>query len=216
MKTSDGLKTAENRRYQMKISIRLLAGLFIANVCAVMVFAQTNRGGISGTVSDKNGGVIPNATVIVTNSGTNQSQKLTTSEEGAYAATSLDPVFYRITVEAPGFKKTVLNNIKVDTATTMTVNVTLETGAVETIIDVTAETPLLNTASGATTQTVRERQIRDIPLLNRSVLDLAVTAPNVSGDAGSEAPEVTSGQPVPGFNLSLNGGRPGSTAILAD
>src|SRR5262247_390077 len=200
----------------MKNLVRLPSGLFIVIVCAAIVCAQTNRGGISGTVSDKNGGVIPNATVTVTNSGTNQSQKLTTSEEGAYSATSLDPVVYRITVEAPGFKKTVLNNVKVDTATTVTVNVTLETGAVETIIDVTAEAPLLNAASGATTQTITARQIQDVPLLNRSVLDLAVTAPNVSGDAGSEDPEVTSGQPVPGFNLSLNGGRPGSTAILAD
>src|SRR5262245_16412866 len=200
----------------MKISIRLLAGLFIANFCAVIVFAQTNRGGISGTVFDKNGGVIPGATVTITNIGTNQSQKLTTSGEGAYAAISLDPVAYRITVEAPGFKKIVLNNVKVDTATTVTVNVTLETGAVETIIDVTAETPLLNTASGATTQTITARQTQDIPLNNRSVLDLAVTLPNVSGDAGSEDPAVTSGQPVPGFNLSLNGGRPGSTIFLAD
>src|SRR5262245_16338692 len=123
----------------MKISIRLLAGLFIANFCAVIVFAQTNRGGISGTVFDKNGGVIPGATVTITNVGTNQSQKLTTSGEGVYAAISLDPVAYRITVEAPGFKKIVLNNVKVDTATTVTVNVTLEAGAVETIIDVTAE-----------------------------------------------------------------------------
>src|SRR5215475_8585030 len=200
----------------MKNLVRLPPGLFILIVCAAIVCAQTNRGGISGTVSDKNGGVIPGATVTVTNIGTNQSQKLTTSGEGAYAATSLDPVAYRITVEAPGFKKTVLNNVKVDTATTVTVNVTLEAGAVETIIDVTAEAPLLNASSVSTTQTITARQIQDVPLLNRSVLDLAVTAPNVSGDAGSEDPEVTSGQPVPGFNLSLNGGRPGSTAILAD
>src|SRR5262245_14008353 len=101
----------------MKTSIRSLAGLSIIIVCAAAAIAQTNRGVVSGTVSDKNGGVIPNATVTVTNSGTNQSQKLTTSEEGAYAATSLDPVVYRITVEAPGFKKAVLNNVKVDTAT---------------------------------------------------------------------------------------------------
>jgi len=147
----------------MKNLVRLPSGLFIVIVCAAIVCAQTNRGGISGTISDKNGGVIPNATVTVTNSGTNQSQKLTTSEEGAYSATSLDPVVYRITVEAPGFKKTVLNNVKVDTATTVTVNVTLEAGAVETIIDVTAEAPLLNSASGATTQTITARQIQDVP-----------------------------------------------------
>lgn len=200
----------------MRISIRLFAGLNIAIICAIAATAQTNRGGISGTVSDKNGGVIPGATVTVTNIGTNQSQKLTTSEEGVFTATSLDPVAYRITVEAAGFKKAVVDSIKVDTASTVTINVTLEPGALETVIDVTADTPLLNTQSGTTSQTISERQIRDIPLNNRSVLDLAVTAPNVSGDAGSEDPEVTSGQPVPGFNLSINGGRPGSTVILAD
>ena len=48
------------------------------------------------------------------------------------------------------------------------------------------------------------------------MLDLAVTVANVSGDAGSEDADVTSGQPVPGYNLSLNGGRPGGTSILAD
>ncbi len=197
----------------MKTLIRALPILLI---CAAISPAQTNRGGVSGTVTDANGGVIPGATVTITNIGTNQTLKLTTSAEGSFAATSLEPVIYKITVEAPGFKKTIVNNVKVDTATTVTTNVTLETGAVETIVDVTAEAPLLNTASGTTTQTITERQIQDVPLLNRSVLDLAVTAPNVSGDAGSEDPEVTSGQPVPGFNLSLNGGRPGSTAILAD
>jgi hypothetical protein len=200
----------------MKSSIRLLATLLLTFVCSVVAMSQTNRGGITGTVSDKNGGVIPNATVTITNIGTNRSQKVTTSGDGAYVVTSLDPVVYRITVEVSGFKKAVVNNIKVDTATTFTADVILEPGEVANEVTISAESPLLNTASGATSQTITERQIQDVPLNNRSVLDLAVTIPNVSGDAGSEDPEVTSGQPVPGFNLSLNGGRPGSTSMLAD
>ncbi|MBL8169427.1 MAG: carboxypeptidase regulatory-like domain-containing protein [Acidobacteria bacterium] len=190
--------------------------LFFVLLSGLGVFAQTNRGGISGTVTDPSGAVIPDAKVTVTNKGTNQSQILKTSSEGAYSALSLDPVVYRVTVEAPGFKKAVLENIKVDTASTATVNVKLETGALETIVNVSAEIGLLNTESGTTARTISERQIQDVPLANRSVLDLALTAPNVTGDAGSEDPEVTSGQPVPGFNLNLNGGRAGSTAILAD
>lgn len=200
----------------MRNSIRPVLVFLIALCCLASASAQTNRGGISGTVTDGTGGVIPGAKVTVTNVGTNQSQKLTTTGEGSFAATSLEPVVYRITVEATGFKKTVVDNIKVDTASTATINVTLQAGGVESTVNITAEAPLLNTASGTTTHTITERQIQDIPLLNRSVLDLAVTSPNVSGDAGSEDPEVTSGQPVPGFNLSLNGGRPGSTGILAD
>ena len=194
-------------------AIQILATILLL---AVAVLGQTNKGGISGTVLDPNGAAVPGATVTITNVGTGQTQTLTTSESGAYTVTSLDPVTYRITVEMAGFKKAVVESVKVDTATIVTGNVTLETGAVTEEVSVVADAPMINTESGVTSHTVTERQIQEVPLSNRSVLDLAVTAPNVSGDAGSEDPDVTSGQPVPGFNLSLNGGRPGSTAILAD
>jgi outer membrane receptor protein involved in Fe transport len=184
--------------------------------CAIAAWGQTNKGGISGTVTDTNGATLPGATVIITNLGTNQKITLTTSDSGDYAATSLDPVTYSVMVEAQGFKRALVEAVKVDTATTVPLDVVLQPGTVEEQITVVADSPLLNTESGTTTSTVTERQIQDIPLNNRSVLDLAVTAPNVSGDAGSEDPGVTSDQPVPGFNLNVNGGRAGSTTILAD
>jgi hypothetical protein len=185
-------------------------------LCGASGRAQTNRGSITGTVRDTSGAVIPGATVVVTRIGTNQSIELTTSNAGVYAAVSLEPVEYRIAVELAGFKKATIDRVKVDTATNVTLNITLETGALQSEVTITAEVPLVNTGSGTTGQTITERQIVDAPLNNRSVLDLAVTIPNVSGDAGSEDPTVTSGATVPGYNLSVNGGRPGSTSILAD
>ncbi|HEX7317337.1 MAG TPA: carboxypeptidase regulatory-like domain-containing protein [Pyrinomonadaceae bacterium] len=183
---------------------------------AVAAAGQTNRGGISGTVLDQNGAAIPGATVTITNLGTGQKQTVTTSDDGAFQVTSLDPVSYSIMVEAAGFKTATIQSLKVDTATTANANIIVEPGAVGEQVTVVAESALVNTESGTTTSTVTEKQIQEVPLFNRSVLDLATTAPNVSGDAGSEDPDVTSGQPVPGFNLSINGGRPGSTAILSD
>jgi hypothetical protein len=183
---------------------------------AVAALGQTNRGGIAGTVLDQNGAAIPGATVTVTNIGTGQKQTLTTSEDGAFQVSSLDPVTYSIKVEAQGFKTATVQSLKVDTATTATANVIMEAGAVGEQVTVVADAPLLNTESGTATTTVTERQIQDIPLNNRSVLDLAVTAPNVTGDVGSEDPGVGADQPVPGYNLNVNGGRSGSTAILAD
>src|SRR4051812_15834176 len=188
--------------------MRATSILAVILLSSVVVFGQTNKGGISGTVADANGAAVPGATVTVTNLGTNQAVTVTTSDSGAYSVTGLDPVTYSITVEVTGFKKTIVQSVKVDTATTVTANVKLEVGAISEAISVVADPPLLNTETGTTTSTITERQIQDIPLNNRSVLDLAVTAPNVSGDAGSEDPGVTSDQPVPGFNLSLNGGRP--------
>src|SRR5262249_35839896 len=171
-------------------------------------FGQTNKGGISGTVKDSSGGVVPGATVIITNIGTNANIELVTSESGVYSATSLDPVDYRVSVELAGFKKAVVDHVKVDTATTATVNVTLSPGGLESQVTVTAEGPVLNVGSGTIGQTITERQITDVPLNNRSVLDLALTVPNVMGQTGSEDPSVSGGPAVPGFNLSLNGARP--------
>ncbi len=183
---------------------------------AVAAAGQTNKGGIAGTVLDQNGAAIPGATVTVTNVGTGQKQTLTTSEDGAFQVTSLDPVVYSVMVEAPGFKTATVQSLKVDTSSTASANIVMEAGAVGDQVTVVADSPILNTESGATSSTITERQIQDVPLANRSVLDLALTAPNVTGDAGSEDPGVSSDQPVPGFNLSAGGGRPGSTALLAD
>jgi hypothetical protein len=214
----DGLKIAENRGRQMKSSIRLFSGLFIIIACAAVVFSQTNRGGVSGVITDHTGAVISGAEVVVINIGSNREIRLTTSADGAFSAPLLEPVLYRITVTAPGFKKATLNNIKVDTGTTATVNVTLELGAASAEVTVTAETVVpLN--SGTPGQTITERQISEMPLNNRSVLDLMMFASNVSGEMGTEDPQLASGDtiiPAPGFNVSINGGRMGTTSILAD
>lgn len=196
--------------------MRLTQILIVSLLLSLAVYGQTNKGGISGSVTDATGAVIPGAVVTVVNLGTNETSTITTSDEGAFSVRSLDPVTYRVTVEAPNFKKALVENIKVDTASVATVNVQLEAGGIGEQVTIQADTPLLNTESGTTGTTITERQLQDIPLSNRSVLDLAATVANVSGDAGSEDPDVTSGQPVPGFNLSINGGRPGSTAILTD
>src|SRR5215831_5898424 len=195
--------------------VRWGVGLCLSLLSAGIV-AQSNRGGISGTVTDQQGLVVSNATVVVINTATNKAVKVQVSPGGAYSVQDLEPVIYRIEVEAAGFKKEVINNVKVDTGATATRNVSLQVGAVSETVSVTADAPLVDTESGATGQTITERQIQDVPLFNRSVLDLAITAPNVNGVVGSEDPGVTAGAPVPGFNLSLGGGRPGSTVILSD
>jgi hypothetical protein len=187
--------------------MRLIKIVVVVMICAVAALGQSNQGGITGTVFDQNGAVVPGATVIITDLGTQKVTTLTTSESGTFSVRSLEPVTYSLRVEATGFKKALVEKVKVDTATVAAVNVTLETGAVGETVTITSDMAIINTESATTTQTVNERQIRDLPLNNRSVLDLAVTAPNVSGDAGSEDPGVTSDQPTPGFNLNLNGGR---------
>jgi hypothetical protein len=198
------------RSLRLAISLCLVAGLAVA---------QTNRGGIAGTVFDATGAVLPGATVVVTNVGTNQSITTHTSKSGTYSVSPLDPVVYRVAVELPGFQKAVVEKVKVDTAVVATVDVRLKAGAITEEISVVAEAPLVNANSGTASQTISERQIVEMPLNNRSVLDLAMTVGNVSGMAGTEDPELAANAadvPAPGYNLFINGGRAGSTSILAD
>jgi hypothetical protein len=162
------------------------------------LLAQTNRGGIAGTVTDSSKAVVAGATVTITNLGTNETRKVSTSESGTYSATNLDPVTYRVEVESAGFKKESVNGVKVDTSSVATVNVSLTPGSVDTQVTVSADATMVDTQSGTASSTVTERQIQDVPLVNRSVLDLAMTLPNVSGDAGTENPALTSGVPCPG------------------
>ncbi len=200
-------------------AMRLVQLVVALSLVAQPVAAQTNRGGISGTVFDATGAVLPGATVVVTNIGTNKSVTTTTSRHGTYSVVPLDPVTYRVAVDLQGFQKSVVEKVKVDTAVVATVDVRLATGSLAETVTVVAESPVVNSQSGTASQTISERQIVEMPLNNRSVLDLAMTVGNVSGMAGTEDPELAANAadvPAPGYNLFINGGRAGTTSILAD
>ena len=196
-------------------TIHILA-VFLFLPLASPASAQTNKGALQGTVFDETGSVVAAATVVITNIGTGETLRLTTSTSGTFSAPVLDPVEYKVSVEAQGFKTSVIPKVKVDTATTASVKVTLSLGELTTEVSVTADSPLLTRTSGTPGQTITERQIVEMPLNNRSVLDLALTVGNVTGAAGTEDPEMSSEIPTPGFNLFVNGGRAGTTSILAD
>ena len=191
-----------------------LVAIFV--FAGTILFAQTNRGSIAGTVTDATGGAVAGAKITITNIGTNEIRKATTAANGAFTLADLEPVLYNVQVETFfGFKKWIVENVKVDTSMTAGVAIDLETGSVETKITVEAEAVMIDTESGTSAQTVNERQIQDVPLVNRSVMDLALTLPNVGGDAGSEEPVLTSVTPCPGCNLTIGGGRPMSSSAYS-
>src|SRR6185369_3049719 len=119
--------------------MRLLLSTAIVLLIVAPVIGQTNKGGIGGTVSDVNGAHIAGATVTITNLGTGQKVTVTTGESGAFSVQSLEPVAYSVSVEAKGFKKAVIEPIKVDTAAVSTANVTLETGSISEQVMITGD-----------------------------------------------------------------------------
>ena len=109
---------------------RLLLAVAVTLLCWGAAFGQvSSTAPVSGTVTDPNGAVISGASVVVKNAATGQELKATTAANGNYTIPAVATGVYVVTIEAQGFKKTVVQDVKVDTATPATVNATLEVGA---------------------------------------------------------------------------------------
>ena len=81
--------------------MRYLVCIFVLSVSSILAPAQDTRGNISGTVTDSQGAVISGAAVVVANTGTGTSTRLTTNASGYYEAPLLLPGTYSVTVESP-------------------------------------------------------------------------------------------------------------------
>ena len=101
--------------------------LLLGFVFSPLLFAQSDRGTITGTVSDAAGAVAPNAAVVATNSETGVVSRTETTGTG------------NVSVEVPGFKKYIRQGVRVQVAETARVDLTLEVGATTESVTVSAE-----------------------------------------------------------------------------
>src|SRR5258708_6150233 len=90
--------------------------LFCLAFASALTFAQTITATVTGTVMDPNGALVPGATVTATSKETGLSKTATTTDEGRYTITFLNPGAYDIKVESSGFKRTTRSDIKFTTA----------------------------------------------------------------------------------------------------
>jgi hypothetical protein len=131
---------------------------------AAAVWGQTDRGTLTGLISDPAGAVVPNGAVEVRNMATGALFQGGSSATGNYVF-SLPRGTYELSVTVPGFKRFVRANIEVPVATTVNVDVTLEVGAATESITVTDLTPLLKTESGDISYNVRSDRANVLPIL---------------------------------------------------
>ena len=148
---------------------KLLPLLAVVCLGAMPLLAQLGVGHITGRVTDASGSVIPGATVRVTNVNTNVSQETVTNEEGLYRAASLNPGVYRIEIGSEGFKTFVNQDLQLRVGVTAPVNATLEVGAVTEQIEVTGQTPLLETETSALGAAVEGEILYKLPNYQRFV-----------------------------------------------
>ena len=141
--------------------------LVVLLVCTGQSLAQTNYGSVRGFVKDSQGAVIPDADLMLTNTGTKISRASKTNASGEYEFTSVAPGQYEVTVGLKGFK-TFKQGVVVELGGTSTVDATLQVGSTAETIEVQTSEPLIDTASASAGQTFTSQQLTDLPNLGRN------------------------------------------------
>lgn len=152
------------------IGCLLLAVLFLLH--PMRAAAQEYRGTISGTVTDPTGAVIPGAKVTVTETTSGTTSRTISNSAGQYALPFLAPGTYTIAVKKEGFKTTVHGNIALLATEHLVINEKMQIGSSSETVNVTAATPLLNTANASIGQVITTREVADLPLDGRTPMML--------------------------------------------
>ena len=152
----------------------VMSALFLSFLLALSVgmTAQTSTTSVRGTVTDKSGAMIAGAKVTLSNPQRGFKWSTTTSPAGAYEFLQLTPATYTLTIEAPGFRKSVQTNVELLVNTPATLNATLQVGAVSETIEVSAEGSIVNTTDASIGNAFSEHQVKELPLEGRNVPDL--------------------------------------------
>jgi hypothetical protein len=161
------------------LSIKLFSLLTLSLVLSIgQVFAQsTVTGGINGTVTDPQGGVVPNATVTVTNLGTNNVVTVNTNQDGGYRVSNLAPGTYNVETTVSGFAPAKAENIVVEVGQTTTVDIPLTLGTATAVVDVNAEAPVINTNSQDFASNLNETSISELPINGRRAVNFVLLTP---------------------------------------
>jgi hypothetical protein len=145
--------------------------------------------GISGTVVDSSGAVMPNVAVTITNDTTNVAAQAVTSSVGTFAVVGLKPGPYTVAAEATGFKRSLQTGVTVEVATTSSVVLQMVPGATDATVSVTATAISLNTTSPSQGTTLEPELVKTAPIeinsLARQLDSFMYLAPGVQGNASS-------------------------------
>ncbi len=171
-------------------------------------YAQVVSATLQGTVQDATGASVSEAKVEALNTSTVIISRTETSATGRFVFAVLAPGGpYTITVEAQGFKTEVRSGIHLVVNQMVDLDIPLQVGASEQKVEVSSDVTQLETSSAAIGQVIGNRSVENLPLNQRNVWSLLFLMPGVTGSVTYQ---------YNSMNMSVNGGRPGTTNLLVD
>jgi hypothetical protein len=170
--------------------------------------AQLVTASIQGTVKDSTGSAIPGATVRVVNTATGIVTATESNADGRFVFASLalgGP--YTLTVQAKGFRTEDRTGITLEVNQVAQMDIALQVGSASEKVEVSADATQLETSNAARGTVIENRSVENLPLNQRNVYSLLFLMPGASGTVTNQ---------FNGLNLSVDGGRPGTSDILVD
>ncbi|MBV8820689.1 MAG: carboxypeptidase regulatory-like domain-containing protein, partial [Acidobacteriaceae bacterium] len=190
--------------------IRLIVySLAVSVVISPALQAQVERASILGNILDKSGAAIPNVEITIKNDATNTVVHAVTDSAGAYSVVNLIPGTYTVSASATGFKPVVSHGVQLEVSQTARFDLTMEVGALEQTVEVTASAAMLQTENAAVGQVINNTAVSSLPLNGRNFVQLAILAPGVSGLDYAQPATINSGTRPDEL-------RPGGTALQAN
>jgi hypothetical protein len=199
---------------KLSTKYKLLVAFVLALTAGTIGWAQA-MGSLVGTVTDTGGAVIPGAAVTYTNLATNETRQALSDASGNYQFVSLQPGIYKVTVTHEGFQQFSVQPVQIAVGVATRTDAAMKVGATTETVEVTTETPLLSTQSSSLNYGVESKQVQELPLNGRNVLNLMSLVPGVVPQGN------TSGNPatlnVTGWgNYQIGGGTANQSATYID
>ncbi len=185
--------------------------LLLAILSAGLLLAQTAS--LTGRVTDSSGGIVPDASVLLINTGTSVEFRSLTNNDGYFLIPTLPPGEYRVAIEKAGFKSIHQAGIKLDVGQVARIDYLLQVGAVSESVEVSAQMVLLDSETSSLGQVVSGRQVTELPLLGRNAYSLAALVPGVRTSVGMNDLPVDQ---ISTVSASINGSRAGQNEFLLD
>src|SRR5215469_15828121 len=193
--------------------VRIVLACVLVIVSAGWLFGQGGAvGTILGTVTDNSGAVVANANIEVTNTETGVIAHTQTGSSGDYTVPYLKPGTYKVTVQATGFQKSVVDNIGLVVAQQARVDVRLKPGQILESVEVQASAVALDTDSSSVSQLISQKQVEQLPLNGRNFLSLLFVGAGAVQTNGEQG-QMRQGA---GNAISINGSRPTSNNYTLD
>ena len=169
-----------SRRFAVVLSLGVLLWM-----SSLYLNAQSTYGSISGVVTDPTGLAIAGAKVTLTNLGTAEKRTESSGDDGHFTFVNLFQGQYRIDVEKEGFKHFARPSVVVQVQQDTHIDAALTVGQVTEVVEVTSETPLLQTESSSLGQVVEQRKADELPLNGRNIFNLITVSPAAVAQGGS-------------------------------